>query len=754
MKTTIASLQNSFESWYEVNEKSRIECNLVLDMYHNRQWAPEQVRELEGRGQPTETFNIIKLMTRTLVGYYSTVVNKAVVEPKQYNDITKATMLNDVMKTAYEQTDFDLTDDDIKMYGFLAGFFISHTTVNPTGEKDMFGRNEQAVDISDVSPDTAVLDPLSKKRDYSDARGIHTFKWMDEEEVKLEFRKKQTTIDKLESYANHLNVNESEFTHQYDTEFVGKYKVDNMYLVVHSVIKNDKGQFESVFWCGDVELARTTIDFKKGLQPYTVTKLMKSNKEEYYGIFHEVIEPQKAVNQALVQIQLLINTSKAIVEDGAVDDIDEFADSFARVNSVSVVEDLNGIKIEQLTQSVLEQYTIIDKAYMRIKAVLGVNDAMLGDAYSADSGRKVKLQKNTGIMTLRYLTGPLELFHKKQATLVATLIGQYYTAHQVMRVTDDITGNRFVEINMPMMLPKLPPELANLVAQGMPVEFAFQAMMTGQLSPQVQQAMQADQQAQMANQEYQQAQQQAMMATQQQQQQLVMEGLSPQNLQPVQPMMPPPPSANNVATLKAPELSKEVENSKKSKMNSLMATERPNAPEGLQYMYEEMINPETGLPETDKEGRILLTPVSQPETMIEIESFDITIKPSSYDDEDEKAQLMMEVLLNGPAGIFAQNASPASYAKMVSLNVQSMKTKYSPEIAQMFNEMAMAMGQNPEFEAYMRTVASPPSGGAGQNGQGGSMTPDGNGGSLPSGGMGGGGSTTGKLPQNTNEGVG
>ena len=139
--------------------------------------------------------------------------------------------------------------------------------------------------------------------------------------------------------------------------------------------------------------------------------------------------------------------------------------------------------------------------------------------------------------------------------------------------------------------------------------------------------------------------------------------------------------------------------------------------------------------------------------MLDIKSFEISIKPSSYDDEDEKAQLMLEVLLNGPAGEFAKQASPAHYAKMVSLNVQSMKTKYSPEIAQMYNEMAMAMGQNPEFNAYMREVMSPKTAQPQQGGGG--ITPSGDGGSMPQGGFGGsGGSTTGKLPQNTNEGVG
>ena len=747
MKTDIKTLQDHFESWYMTNERSRLETATVLDMYHNRQWGPAQIMELESQGRPKETFNIVKSMTRALIGYYSSVVNKAQVEPTNYNDITKATMLNDIMKSEYARTDFDMVDDDVKMFGFLSGLFISHTTVNPTGEKDMFGRYEQGIEIEEVSPDTVVLDPLSSKRNYSDARGIFSFKWVDEDYIKSEFGKNKTTIDKLDAYTNELNVDEAEFTYRYETEFIGKYTVDNMYLIVHAVFGD-----ESIYFCGDVELARTKLGFPEGLTPYTVTKLQKSNREEYYGIFHEVIESQKAINQALVQIQLLVNSNKVLVETDAVEDLDEFTDAIARVNAVAEVTDLKGILIQDMSKSVVDQYTIIDKGYQRIKQVLGINDAMLGEAYASESGRKMKLQKNTGVMTLRYLTGPLELHHKYQAILVARLIADNFTAHQVLRVTDDITGNRFIEINEPMLLPKLPPELAQLVAQGMPIEYAFEAMLTGQLNPMVQQAIQQDQQLQQANAEYQQVKQQEMQATQQREQQMVMQGMSPQNMPPVQSGMPPPPPANNVATLPKVDLTKPVEGSQKAKMNNVMTTKNtmPNAPEGLSYMYEEIIDPETGEPETDRQGNILLVPKSQPESMIDIKNFEISIVPSKYDDEDESAQLMLEVLLNGPAGQFAMNASPASYAKMVSLNVQTTKTKNSPEIAKLWNDMAMQMGANPEFEAYMRQVSA---GATPQQGQQGAPGDDGNGGMLPPGQQGGGPQSSGlKLPQNTNQG--
>jgi len=300
------------------------------------------------------------------------------------------------------------------------------------------------------------------------------------------------------------------------------------------------------------------------------------------------------------------------------------------------------------------------------------------------------------------------------------------------------------------LMPKLPPQLQQLVAQGMPIEYAFEAMLTGQMNPMVQQAMQQDQQLQQANQQYQQQAMQASQAQNQMQMQMVNDKMSGEAPMPQLP--PPPPQANNMATLPTIDMNEVVEGTPKAKINKAMQVKRPQAPEGLTYLYEEMLNPITGEPEKDKDGNIYLMPVMQEGSKLDIKEYDIIIRPSTFDDEDEKAQLMMEVLLNGPSGQFVMNASPAYYAKMVSLNVQSLKTKHSPEIAQMFNEIAQNLGANPEFEAYMRTVASGVDPSADQGGN--ATTDDGNGGTLPPGGMGGGPqSSTLKLPQNTNEGV-
>src|SRR5690606_5919514 len=72
--------------------------------------------------------------------------------------------------------------------------------------------------------------------------------------------------------------------------------------------------------------------------------------------------------------------------------------------------------------------------------------------YASDSGRKVKLQQNATIMSLRYVTSRIEAFYKKLGGDLIGLIKQFYTASQILRVADEVNGERWVEINKPMMV--------------------------------------------------------------------------------------------------------------------------------------------------------------------------------------------------------------------------------------------------------------------------------------------------------------
>ena len=107
MKIDIETLKDTFKISYDTFKDSREESLKVLDYYHNRQYTDNQLMVLENRGQPAETFNIVKMFGRMLLGYYSTVVNTVKVNPAQVDDIYTAAILNDLVDYTFRTNNFD-----------------------------------------------------------------------------------------------------------------------------------------------------------------------------------------------------------------------------------------------------------------------------------------------------------------------------------------------------------------------------------------------------------------------------------------------------------------------------------------------------------------------------------------------------------------------------------------------------------------------------------------------------------------------
>lgn len=611
MKATIKDLKDSFKIGYEAYERSRKEANEAWDLYHNRHYTDEQLAILANRGQPAETFNVIKLFARMLVGYYSTIVNTVVISPTNPRDIDTASILNDTVNNVFVENRFDIEGDTIKLGGMISGLLCSYTNVRDTGRKDTFGRPINQIDTHHVPDSELVLDPMSLMDDYSDARFLHRFKWITEDEVRRTFGKK--AADELVAYYNHLNIDEADFEFNYGDSYTGYYRVFNNYLIVHSVVEDENGKSYSCFWCGDKMLKKEEITFKKTRWPYRVQRIHSSDRTEYYGIFREVLESQRALNQAVLSIQLMVNSDKAFVETNAVDNIDEFTSAFNRVNAVIPVKKLAGIKIEKLSGEIQNQYLIVDRSLDRIQRVLGINDSFLGMAFASDSGRKVKLQQNATIMSLRYVTSRIESFYTSLGYDIANLASQYYHANQMIMIADEVVGQRWIEINQPMM------------------EFSGQMGTDGQPI--------------------------------------------------MQPILLP------------------------------------------------LTDPANGEIMTDEEGNIILAPVSEEGTDFSFLDFQIRVESNSYNDEDEKAQLLLETVMSGQVGQMVSQVNPAGFFQMAALSIKSTKTKYSPNMATILEQTAQMLSGDPAATDEAKQ-------GAGGGQQQGSPK-----------------SKALKLPQNTNEGV-
>lgn len=460
MDTDVKTLQDLFRIGYDAFYESRDEASEILDFFHNRQYTQSQKAILDNRGQPKETFNVIKLFGRLILGYYSTVVNTVRCYPVQWNDVLTASLLNDIVDYEMRTNQMETEGDKIKLDGLLQGLMCVFIDCKETGRKDAFGRSIKKVEISHVPAEEIIIDPLSKLENYDDGRFIHRFKWVSEEQLMKLIKKLRKNITKaeldeiikkLEAYDNHLDIKEGEFEYRYGLQFEGKYKLYNNYLIVHTIIEDDEGKRWSIYWSADEELAREEVTYKEVRFPYRVHKIHTSNKTEYYGIFREVLESQKAINQALLKIQVAVNSQKVFVENGGVENLEEFTDQINRVNAVIPVKSLKKIKVEEMTREIADQYIIIDKAFDRIQRVLGVNDSFLGMAFASDSGRKVKLQQNSTSLALRYVSVRIEQFYRLMGQDIVNIVKQYYTAMQALLIVDEAVGVRWTQVNTPQL---------------------------------------------------------------------------------------------------------------------------------------------------------------------------------------------------------------------------------------------------------------------------------------------------------------
>lgn len=450
MKVNIETLKDTFKIGYEQFEESRKEARRVSDYYHNKQYTPEQLEVLKRRGQPAETFNIIKTFTRLLLGYYSTVVNTIKVYPKQQDDIITAGILNDIVDYIFRSNSFITEAEKIKTDLILNGLMCSYVDVEELPETDEFNRPKFKININHVPIYELVLDPMSKLDDYSDARFIHRFKWVSREELKRLFPDYEIKSNPYEDYLNQLDT---DFEEHYKDRFIGYNKQYDAYQLVHTIITDDDGETWSVYWNYDI-IQKEKITFKEVKNPYRIFKLHNNtNTAEYYGIFRDIIETQNAINQALIKLQLLVNTQKVFVEEGAVENLKRFSDAVNRVNAVIEVKELSGIKVENLSSEAAQQYQIIDAALSRIQRILSINDSFLGMAYASDSGIKVQRQQAASITALRYLTLAIEQFYRLLGWDIVNLIKQYYTYHDIIRIADQSNTVRWVEINAPEMVP-------------------------------------------------------------------------------------------------------------------------------------------------------------------------------------------------------------------------------------------------------------------------------------------------------------
>ena len=457
---TIEYLRATAERSLNIYAKSYNEADNIMRYYTDKPWSDEELAELQENRIPAKRTNLILQLCNIIVGEISNEVNTVRVTPQQMEDTPLAEILNDLVNYIFRKTAWDTTvGQDMISQALLTGLVCIQRVPYDTGKKDQFGRPIYDISIENVSYKDVILDPASRKANYSDARYIHRRIWMTKEEMVENFP--DVDISSISSGGDSIGIDFS-LTNRFTTDQLRNFgNFEDLYSVVHSCIESEDKDEDgnnivySIYWCHDKELERKEITYNEVKFPYLVYKIQDEILEsEFYGVFRGMDELNRAINLADISQLRRINTQKKFYSEGALEDDEQTTETSLHAPGKSLIRVKDHTRIVDAirTNEVQEQQHIKDDSAKIAERQLGINPAFLGLGFASDSGRKLEIQRGATITALSKPKRRIQQVYRELARDIIKYIGQYYTFNQAYKLVESTTVSRWIEINAPAMV--------------------------------------------------------------------------------------------------------------------------------------------------------------------------------------------------------------------------------------------------------------------------------------------------------------
>jgi len=428
----------------------------ALDLFHGRNHLDAaQITALELRGQPKQIHNIIREFAMKLAGYLSATRKEIDVKPTAQDYSSVANVTTDVIRTIHQWNDIEQLHFHGVLKLLLTGLSVVEFSVKKNGKKDKYGRPYYDISNDLVPHSECYPDPWSRNTMYKDASMFSRRKWTGYYDSVRLFGE-----DKVKMMAPYESV--FSYTSGYDIPQDAKtdlsVKESVMYEVIHTVLREGDKTI-SYHWNHSAGILKKEDMIYKNIKfPYMVQRLFPvDNMQEYYGVFRDLFGTQDAINHSIISMQHMLNTSKVLIEEDAVKNVQSFINEYNAINGVAVVQSgalKDGkIKIQTFTPDLTNYQNKVQQDIDRAQRSIPINDAFQGLAPASDSGLKVQIQQQSVITGQTYAVIGSDSLLKQIAIGNLELVKQYWTAEQIIRVTDGPDRDRWVQVNSPVVDP-------------------------------------------------------------------------------------------------------------------------------------------------------------------------------------------------------------------------------------------------------------------------------------------------------------
>jgi hypothetical protein len=166
-----------------------------------------------------------------------------------------------------------------------------------------------------------------------------------------------------------------------------------------------------------------------------------------YGVIRRMRDIQDDINKRASKAQYILSTNKVVMDEGAVDDIDEFADEVARPDAIIVKKAGKMLELNVDRDLAPAHLQLMSQGVQFIQTASGVTDELLGKTTNAVSGVAVEKRQEQGSLATTKFFDNLRLAEKYRGQICLSLVEQFVTDQKQFRITNQRGTPEFVTVN-------------------------------------------------------------------------------------------------------------------------------------------------------------------------------------------------------------------------------------------------------------------------------------------------------------------
>lgn len=155
-----------------------------------------------------------------------------------------------------------------------------------------------------------------------------------------------------------------------------------------------------------------------------------------YGLVRNLKGMQRDINKRASKALAIMSSNRTIMDEGAVDDLDEFEEEVARPNAIIVKRAGRFLEVDSDRGMDVAHLDMMSRTISLIQSTSGITDENLGRQTNASSGKAIIARQDQGSLATSILFDNLRLARQLHGEKMLSMIEQFMTEAKRFRITN------------------------------------------------------------------------------------------------------------------------------------------------------------------------------------------------------------------------------------------------------------------------------------------------------------------------------